>query len=61
MGTKLIRSIVCLFAVLAVGIGVTMAVNAGATSPSTTYYACLSGGSLSRVGKTQPDCTTKNA
>ena len=38
--------------------GVTLAVNAGATGSSTTYYACLKGGQLSKVATAPPTCRT---
>jgi len=37
--------------------GLAFGVAASATTPSTTYYACLAGGSLSKVGTVKPTCT----
>ena len=40
------------------GVGMTLALSAGATGSSTTYYGCLKGGKLSSVGTAAPTCPT---
>lgn len=37
--------------------GVAVGLTAGASGPSTTYYACLQSGRLTHVGTTAPTCT----
>ena len=41
-----------------VTVGAVVGVEAGATSTSTTYYACLKSGALSSVGTVAPRCTS---
>jgi type VI protein secretion system component Hcp len=38
------------------GVGMTLALSAGASGSSTTYYACLKSGKLSAVGTVAPTC-----
>lgn len=42
--------------VATIAVGATVAVTAGATNTNTTYYACLTSGSLSSVGTSTPKC-----
>ena len=46
-----------LVGVVAIATGIDSAVNAGASGTSVTYYACLTAGTLSKVGKVAPSCT----
>ena len=50
--------VVVALAATALSIGATAAIDAGASGPNVTYYACLSTtGKLSKVGTTAPTCT----
>jgi len=60
-GRKLFITVAIVGAFLAGGATYGAVVNAGASGTNTTYYACLSSGSLAQVGTTVPKCSVKSA
>jgi hypothetical protein len=43
-------------AILGIGAAVTVAAATGSSASSTTYYACLKSGNLTKVGTKSPTC-----
>jgi hypothetical protein len=54
--TPRIRILAAVVIVSAFSAGVTSVITAGATTPNTTYYACLKAGKLTQVGTSAPTC-----
>ena len=54
--TPRIRIFVAVVVTAALSAGVTSVMTAGATTPTTTYYACLKAGKLTKVGTVAPTC-----